>query len=1194
MIERSKADGVFKVSLPEQGMGFTGERMTTAAEGEIEFEHFHRYCLARDLCSGLDVLDVASGEGYGSSILADVARSVTGVDVDPEAVAHARTTYGKENLRFIHGSVLALPLDDASVDAIVSFETLEHVREHVRFMAEVKRVLRGGGHLIVSTPERAIYSARGEPVNKFHLLELTEAEFESLLRANFKHVEMLSQRAVLGSVMVKPEGGGAWRSYERRSLDYIEASGGLARAPFLIGIASDEELEDIPSTVYLDRRRPAEVVGAFLQLPAYQSQAAAHGAEIGRLNEAAARRDAEMTALEGRLNQVEARREAEVTALEAETRRLTAALSARDGELSAVKAEHDAKIAWLNQERNADSARLASLQDGYDKLTRSFRWRFVDGAVHFPRAASRSLRWPFMRVTFHKNGRPRGWLRRLGFQSKATVDVRKTVSPTTDGRVAPDGQEVDPAPGERRSVQTEGGPGSVFDDRKATILIVSHEASRSGAPILALNLVQKLSARYNVVTLILGPGELLDEFRRAAALLFAINRFSTSPRELDGLVNEIATRYALTFAIANTVESRAVLQPLKARGVPTVSLVHEFSSYMRPRSAFPEVLTLSTEIVFSTRITLENAIEEHWIYPGPSIHVVPQGKCVVPAHSGASVEASNEKDWLARSLRPARESRQYLVIGVGRVELRKGVDIFIECASFVKKQSKGDRFRFVWIGDGFDPDNDMYSGFLADQIKRADLESNVTILRPTSEIEFAYRSADLLLVSSRLDPLPNVAIDALLSGLPVICFERTTGIADFLVENSLGEPCVARYLDAHDLAQKVLALADSDQLRADVAERSSACAKSAFDMEGYVSKIETIAAKAVGAKARTRNDVDAIIESGKFRSDFFMHPAVQSLRENELIEDYLRRTASGFRVRKPMPGFQPIVYSELKRRGENLIGDPFVDFLQKGEPKGPWLYDVIREGHGAITLPTRLNVALHLHVFYEGELDRIIERLKMNAAAPDLFVSVVSKDLATRAEVALVGYPGRTVDLQVTPNLGRDIGPLLTQFGQSLCSSYDIVGHVHTKKSAHVADRPVVEAWIDFLLENVLGGRRSGAMLDSILSAMVPNPSVGIVFPDDPNVMSWTGNRKHAEMIASRMKVGPLPEQFNFPIGSMFWARSAILKKFVELEFAWANYEPEPLPADGTIIHAIERLFGVVPPAMGMTCAVTNVRGVTR
>ena len=115
-------------------------------------------------------------------------------------------------------------------------------------------------------------------------------------------------------------------------------------------------------------------------------------------------------------------------------------------------------------------------------------------------------------------------------------------------------------------------------------------------------------------------------------------------------------------------------------------------------------------------------------------------------------------------------------------------------------------------------------------------------------------------------------------------------------------------------------------------------------------------------------------------------------------------------------------------------------------------------------------------------------------------------------------------------------------------------------------------------------------MLDLILASMASDPAIGIVFPDDPHVLSWTGNRNHAEALAARMKCGELPEQFNFPIGAMFWMRSAVLKRFVELELAWGDYEPEPLPVDGMMVHAIERLFGVVPGVMGMTCAVTNVR----
>lgn len=185
------------------------------------------------------------------------------------------------------------------------------------------------------------------------------------------------------------------------------------------------------------------------------------------------------------------------------------------------------------------------------------------------------------------------------------------------------------------------------------------------------------------------------------------------------------------------------------------------------------------------------------------------------------------------------------------------------------------------------------------------------------------------------------------------------------------------------------------------------------------------------------------------------------------------------------------------------------------------------------------------------------------------------------------------MELQITPNSGRNIGPLLTQFGKALCADYDIIGHLHTKKTAH-ADRSIVEVWKTFLLENLIGGRRGGAMMDAIQSAMELDTGIGIVFPDDPNVMSWTDNRGYAEEIAARMKCRKLPEHFNFPIGCMFWMRSSILSRFVELALDWSEYPSEPVRIDGTIIHALERLFGVLPDTMGMSGAVTNVRGVTR
>src|SRR5258708_39818320 len=83
----------FRVPLPKTLLEFTGERFTTLVEGEIRHEHLHRYFFALQFCAGKSILDIASGEGYGSALLATVASRVTGVDISDEAIGHAKENY---------------------------------------------------------------------------------------------------------------------------------------------------------------------------------------------------------------------------------------------------------------------------------------------------------------------------------------------------------------------------------------------------------------------------------------------------------------------------------------------------------------------------------------------------------------------------------------------------------------------------------------------------------------------------------------------------------------------------------------------------------------------------------------------------------------------------------------------------------------------------------------------------------------------------------------------------------------------------------------------------------------------------------------------------------------------------------------------------------------------------------------------
>lgn len=172
----------------------TGERTVPGLAEENYWFRRHEVVYARlaPRCAGRDVLEAGCGEGYGADLISRVANRVIGLDYDETTVAHVRSRYPR--IEMLHGNLAALPLPDESVDAVVNFQVIEHLWDQGQFIAECRRVLRPGGALMISTPNRLTFSpGRDTPLNPFHTRELDAAELHQLLTGSGLTVE-----AVLG------------------------------------------------------------------------------------------------------------------------------------------------------------------------------------------------------------------------------------------------------------------------------------------------------------------------------------------------------------------------------------------------------------------------------------------------------------------------------------------------------------------------------------------------------------------------------------------------------------------------------------------------------------------------------------------------------------------------------------------------------------------------------------------------------------------------------------------------------------------------------------------------------------------------------------------------------------------------------------------------------------------------------------
>lgn len=189
----------------------------------------------------------------------------------------------------------------------------------------------------------------------------------------------------------------------------------------------------------------------------------------------------------------------------------------------------------------------------------------------------------------------------------------------------------------------------------------------------------------------------------------------------------------------------------------------------------------------------------------------------------------------------------------------------------------------------------------------------------------------------------------------------------------------------------------------------------------------------------------------------------------------------------------------------------------------------------------------------------------------DLFISTDTTLKNKHILKKLLNEDFANVTLRITENRGRDIAPLLLDFPE-IFNEYEYLLHIHTKKSPH---NEKLYSWYYFLIENVIGNRE---IVNSILSLFEKNPTLGIIAPEHfypvQSAIAWGPNFGQCKALLKEM--GVLINQYSvsdFPAGSIFWSRVDAYRPIINLGLALNDFEKETSQTDGTLAHAIERIF---------------------
>lgn len=232
-------------------------------------------------------------------------------------------------------------------------------------------------------------------------------------------------------------------------------------------------------------------------------------------------------------------------------------------------------------------------------------------------------------------------------------------------------------------------------------------------------------------------------------------------------------------------------------------------------------------------------------------------------------------------------------------------------------------------------------------------------------------------------------------------------------------------------------------------------------------------------------------------------------------------------------------------------------------------------------------VAVFIHLYYEDSVEGCLTYVKNVPVGINVFISVSSEQMKRKLENYLQKWNLQFCRIVMKQNRGRDLSALLVAFREKVCQ-YKYICFVHDKKEKYQKLSADTQMWIRSMWDNTL---LSEAYIYNVLDLLVKNKRLGLLVPPEmagkrlnhAYVDTWKANYENTVDLARELKLDcNISKKYpSVTLGTVFWCKSAALEKLLAREWKYEDFHEEPLPWDGTVSHAIERILGYVAQDAG-------------